>query len=340
MPYVNYIREHVAFIEYASDNGLSGNERLLWYALMHIMNQRAQGANYPDGFIRIANKRLLSYAPMQFDAMAKARNALQQRGLIEFAHGKRNAEMPMYKMNYFSCPADNPQDTPVPVDNSALSSTGYPLKTDNIMGNIGGNMQGKAQGNTPGSVSGNMGDIYNKLNVSPNPDRNPYGFEDENDPDHAVLCARARMHEEYGAFDDVDMFRVQHEASVAADKVFRATFNRQPTKTFVDRIGILAANFGMSPAMVEIAIREAAVKNASDVFAYVVALFRDWRYQEVTTPDEYGEYSYMRDDSNGKVTGIAHTDYTTMENARKERKRKHEAARGGGGNGCDSEEDI
>lgn len=340
MPYVNYIREHVAFIEYASDNGLSGNERLLWYALMHIMNQRAQGANYPDGFIRIANKRLLSYAPMQFDAMAKARNALQQRGLIEFTHGKRNAEMPMYKMNYFSCPADNPQDTLAPVDNSALSSTGYPLKTDNMGGNIRGNVQGNTQGNAPGSMSGNMGDIHNRLNVHPNPDRNPYVFEKDNGAAGEAMRARARTHEEYQEYADKDRDAMIFDATVTADRAFRSLFSRQPSRTFVERLGNAAVSFGMSPEMIEIALHEAALKNASDIFAYVVALFRDWRYQEVTTPDEYGEYSYMRDDSRGKITGISHTDYTAMEQKREERKRKHEAARGGGGNGCDSEEDI
>lgn len=340
MPYVNYIREHVAFIEYASDNGLSGNERLLWYALMHIMNQRAQGANYPDGFIRIANKRLLSYAPMQFDAMAKARNALQQRGLIEFTHGKRNAEMPMYKMNYFSCPADNPQDTPAPVDNSVLSSTGYPLKTDNIGGNIRGNVQSNTQGNAPGSMSGNMGDIHNRLNVHHNPDRNPYVFENDNDVDGEVMRARARVHEERREYAETDQSALAHNASVTVDRVFRSCFGRQPTKAFVERLGAVAAQLGMSPQMVEIALKEAAIKNASDIFAYVVTLFRDWRYQEVTTPDEYGEYSFMRDDSRGKITGVANTDFVAMDDKREERKRKHEAARGGGGNGCDSEEDI
>ena len=53
MPIVNYVREHIRFMEYASDEGLSSSERLLWYALMHVMNQRAQGKVWPDEFIRI-----------------------------------------------------------------------------------------------------------------------------------------------------------------------------------------------------------------------------------------------------------------------------------------------
>lgn len=333
MPYVNYIREHVAFIEYASDNGLSGNERLLWYALMHIMNQRAQGANYPDGFIRIANKRLLSYAPMQFDAMAKARNALQQRGLIEFTHGKRNAEMPMYRMNYFTC-ADCPQDMPASVDNSESSESFYPFKTDNIQGNIRGNMQGNQQGN----MRGNTGDIHTRLNVSPN--HNLYGFEEDDDHHEVVTRARERTREEQSETIDDDVAKAQHEAAVAADKSFRVYFGRRPTSAFVERVGLAAAQLGMSAEMVDLAIHDAAIRNASDVYAYITTLFQDWRHQEVTTPAEYGEYSYMRDDALGKITGVAHTDYAAMNDKREQRKRKHEAARRDGCDGRDPEKDI
>lgn len=63
MPIVNYVREHMRFIEYASDEGLSSGERLVWYALMHIINGRAQGSIWPEGFIRIANDRLLALCP-------------------------------------------------------------------------------------------------------------------------------------------------------------------------------------------------------------------------------------------------------------------------------------
>lgn len=162
---VNYIREHEAFIEYASDNGLSANERLVWYALIHIFNSRAQGKVWADGFIRIANKRLLSFLPMQFDAMAKARNALKQRGLIEYEQGQRNKDMPMYRMKFFSAePSDdpnNPDHVENPVENSVDNSAGrlvYPLKTDNMQGNTGGNIRGNIEGN----IRGNIGDMIHR----------------------------------------------------------------------------------------------------------------------------------------------------------------------------------
>lgn len=101
MPIVNYVREHIRFMEYASDEHLSSSERLVWYALMHIMNQRAQGNIWPDEFIRISNDRLLSFCPMKMDTMAAARNRLKQRGLIDFLNGEKNKKSPAYRMIYF-----------------------------------------------------------------------------------------------------------------------------------------------------------------------------------------------------------------------------------------------
>ena len=86
MPIVNYVREHMRFIEYASDEHLSASERLLWYALMHVMNQRAQGNVWPEEFIRISNERLLTLCPMKYDTLAAARNALKQRGVLRRLH--------------------------------------------------------------------------------------------------------------------------------------------------------------------------------------------------------------------------------------------------------------
>ena len=163
MPCVNYVKEHITFIEYASDNGLSSNERLLWYALIHEMNRRAIGTNWPDGYIRIANKRLLSLLPIGFDAMAKARNSLAQRGLLSFQHGRKNAELPMYQMHYLTV-ADNPQVSDESVDNPGETcskpcyTASYPTKTDKVAGN----MQCKTVGKTQGNVKGKATDIYNK----------------------------------------------------------------------------------------------------------------------------------------------------------------------------------
>ena len=95
MPIVNYVREHMRFIEYASDEGLSSGERLVWYALMHIINGRAQGSIWPEGFIRIANDRLLALCPMQLGAVIMARNSLKQRGLTNAPPPTKSISSPL-----------------------------------------------------------------------------------------------------------------------------------------------------------------------------------------------------------------------------------------------------
>ncbi|MBR3740589.1 MAG: hypothetical protein IKN04_09025 [Clostridia bacterium] len=147
MPIVNYVREHIRFMEYATDEHLTGSERLLWYALMHIMNQRAQGNVWPDEFIRVSNDRLLSYCPMKFDTMANARNSLKQRGLIEFTKGEKNKLSPAYRMIYFY-----PQYAAPETERDGES---YPKNSDNMGGNMGYNMGC----NMGYNMGGNMGDI-------------------------------------------------------------------------------------------------------------------------------------------------------------------------------------
>ena len=151
---VNYVREHERFIEYAADERLPANAQLLWYALMHIFNQRAEGSEWPDGFIRITNDRLFTYLPIKWDAMAKARNALKQAGLIEFRSGNRNKSAPEYRIIPFypSC---------------------YPFKTDNTGGNMGGNT---------GGINININETYTKPKQSVDDD-------DDDDDDTARAYA-------------------------------------------------------------------------------------------------------------------------------------------------------
>ena len=144
MPIVNYVREHTRFIQYASDEHIPANERLLWYALMHIMNQRAQGNVGPDEFIRINNDLLLSYCAMRYDTMAAARNGLKQRGLIDYEPGKKNQKSPAYRMIYFF-----PEYVPSETDCNNGCNTIFP---DNIGGNIGGNIRGNIGGNIPNNI--------------------------------------------------------------------------------------------------------------------------------------------------------------------------------------------
>ena len=121
MPIVNYIREHEWFIESAADEGLTPNDVALYDAILYFVNRKAEGNDWPDDFIRIRNDRLLPFCHMGFDAMARSRNKLKQKGVIDFLNGDRNKEAPAYKILY-KCLDERsfPQDDGF-----------YPLKTDN-----------------------------------------------------------------------------------------------------------------------------------------------------------------------------------------------------------------
>lgn len=153
MAYVNYIIERESFARHARDNGYTGNEQLLWYALFTIFNERAsRNAHvWPDGFIRISNKELLSWLPFTENTLIQIRGemvnpAKHNPPLVEYLKGKRNADMPQYKMRWFSVAPEN--------------DLGYL----NARGNMGGNIGGSFGGNTGGNPRGNMGDINVNIN--------------------------------------------------------------------------------------------------------------------------------------------------------------------------------
>ena len=162
MAYVNYVREHMAFIEAASDKGLSGNERALWYALMHIANQRASGSDWPEDFISIPNTRLLAYVPFGESKIPEIRNRLKQHGLIDFRRGERNKRAPEYKIIYFA----------------AELSTDYPQKMESCRRN----------GSNNGSNNGNR-----NLNLYRNPYRNPNAYEDDDNEEDEETRTREAL---------------------------------------------------------------------------------------------------------------------------------------------------
>ena len=173
MCYVNYVRESTAFMRYACDQGLTANERLLWYALFDVMNARAKGSDWPEGLIPIPNKRLLSLVPFGEDSLSTARNKLKQRGLIDYQPGKKNAAPPLYKMVYFA---------PELSTENAQNVESYPINPGNMPGNAWGNMRGNTQGGTPDNI----------INYKPyGSNRTPNHMHAE-DPDAADEQARVR----------------------------------------------------------------------------------------------------------------------------------------------------
>ena len=290
---VNYVREHERFIEYAADERVPANVQLLWYALMHIFNQRADGSEWPDGFIRITNDRLFTYLPIKWDAMARARNALKQMGRIDFRNGNRNRTAPEYRIIPFypSC---------------------YPFKTDNTGGNMGGN--------TGGNMGGNPGDIY--INI--NRDINKRDEEDDDEDDRYARAREDAAGEADG--DDPD----PRERGDRIRSAFRGAVGRTPTPTETERLAAGADRMGFGTEMICLAIGRAAGAGASSPADYALAILGEWRRNEVMQPHQIDEYLAEYAAENGKYglhgSGDAAADYRDRRAARERRRQENLSA--------------
>ena len=273
MPIVNYVREHIRFMEYATDEHLTSSERLLWYALMHIFNQRAQGNVWPDEFVRISNDRLLTFCPMKYDTLSAARNTLKQRGLIEYTKGEKNKLSPAYRMIYFY-----PQYIPSESENDA---EGYPEKSDYLGGNMGGNPGGNMGGKSGGKSGGNSGDII--LNYTKNKTiRNPDFEEDDEDAEDSRAYARAREE---------------------AARAWRISFGEDAYPLVLDRLARTATAMKFEDGVLTAAIRAAAFKGAKSPIDYIVTVLSDWYYQKIRTVEDADEYAFIFDAMKGRMPG-------------------------------------
>lgn len=290
---VNYVREHERFIEYAADERVPANVQLLWYALMHIFNQRAEGAEWPDGFIRITNDRLFTYLPIKWDAMAKARNALKQMGRIDFRNGNRNKAAPEYRIIPFypSC---------------------YPFKTDNNGGNTGGNNGGNQWGNTEGRT----GDI--NININDN-QTNPKQYNDDDDDDDDVIRAGAR--------EDEDPITDRAERGAEIRRGFQFAFGRSPLPAELERLISSSWRMKFLPVMVSLALQRAAGRGAASPVDYTLEILDDWKLNEVRTPEQADEAAVEHVVSTGKYglygSGDPAIDYQERQEARERRRQEN-----------------
>ena len=246
MCYVNFVRESTAFMRHACDQGLTANERLLWYALFHTMNARAKGSDWPEGLVPIPNKQLLSLVPFGEDSLIAARNKLKQRGLIDYQPGKKNAAPPMYKMVYFAAELSTSYEQ---------NWESYPDMSGNVQGNNWGNARGNVQGNNGGNTPGNMPGII--LNYKPNDreNRNPLDFIDDED-------------------DDVDAARVREER---IRQMYRQCIGRAPTTLEIGQIWAAWNNTQAEGALVDEAIQRAAMYGAKAPAMYAKMLLYNWQ---------------------------------------------------------------
>ena len=290
---VNYVREHERFIEYAADERVPANVQLLWYALMHIFNQRAEGAEWPDGFIRITNDRLFTYLPIKWDAMAKARNALKQMGRIDFRNGNRNKAAPEYRIIPFypSC---------------------YPIKTDNNGGNTGGNNGGNQWGN----IGGRTGDI--NININDNQTKSKQ-YNDDDDDDDDIIRAGAR--------EDEDPITDRAERGAEIRRGFQFAFGRSPLPAELERLISSSWRMGFRAVMVSLALQRAAGRGAVSPVDYALEILDDWKLNEVRTPEQADEAAVEHMVSTGKYglygSGDPAIDYQERQEARERRRQEN-----------------
>lgn len=272
MPIVNYVKEHIRFMEFATDHHLSSGERLLWYALMHILNQRAEGNRWPDGMVEIANERLLAYCPMKFDTLATARNNLKQRGLIDYTPGDKRKKAPAYRVNYFDAqaapgerypeetgriPGDLYRDADYQQDDyqqayaSIFYPRDYPEKSDNVGDNNGGNM-GDNPGDNPGDKVPNIYINYTKQGYIP---KKP--LEEDDDEQRTAIRTRkpARVRE--------------------AAESWKIHVGREMSSALAKRIGNYATLAGFGPGVIDRAV-EIAAGRAEKPAQYIMAVLQDW----------------------------------------------------------------
>lgn len=284
MPYVNYIRENEAFIAEASDLNLGSNARLLWYALFHCLNQRANGGYFPEQ-ISISNKVLLSLVPFSEDALTKARNQLAQHGFIRYKAGERRAATPQYTMIYMDERRGYPEETHAGEDSRGF----YPTGTGKTEGKQTGKTEGKQQGKTGGNVQGKKGDLYPNYNKTETEYQTGYPEEDEDEEDISAEQTGACARELTSLADNLAAFAVSARVRAA----FAEAFGYTPTTSEVNSISTLVQAFDAEEIMGRV-IEEAAKQGAKNPVAYIRALLSEADTYHAKSLARYEHLRYLQ----------------------------------------------
>lgn len=316
MPIVNYVREHMRFIEYASEENLSASEMLLWYALMHQFNQRAQGNIWPEEFVRIDNDRLLSYLPFGYDALAEARNKLKQRGIIDYVPGERNKKNPTYKITYFyptyvkSQTEEDAFEKPVNhrypenPDNMPGKNGGYPENPVNLPVNSPSNKGGNMGGNLPGNMpvnSANNNINYTRYKEYENQKEQ---IDDPEEDEEATARARAR-----------------EEAREEAKAAWLVCYGKPLNPYAADRLALKAELLHFEKGVLTKAVELAAYKCADFPMDYIGSLLHDWFENNVKTAMDAERYEALRSATYGSMrnSGYGESDDNELRKFRERR---------------------
>ena len=105
--------------------------------------------------------------------------------------------------------------------------------------------------------------------------------------------------------DDGDVItRAQEDLRYAIRRAFPTFCGRNATPAETDLIAGRASGLGFSPPMAVRAIEEAAKNGAKNIQAYTAAIFDQWDYEGIKTPEEADELKVLMDGANCKIPSL------------------------------------
>lgn len=146
---INFVREMLAFQDYAAREELTANEVVLFLAIFRCHND----AYWPEGALAITNNALLARTTFcgskRDDTLRETRKRLAERGLITFTPGEAYKARPTYAICWEelhrgepensaledepeTAPEDAPEDTPEDAPKNRGVSGGYIYENENV----------------------------------------------------------------------------------------------------------------------------------------------------------------------------------------------------------------
>ena len=256
---VNMAREMAQFYTYAANEMISGTARLLWYALFNEVNKRAQGSLWPDGPIRLSNDYICAMSGIgSVDTLARARNELKQRGLLQFKSGRRGNAAPEYTLIYLT--AGNGGR-----DNTDLTAYPHPVSS-------GADSDADSDAD---SVADSVADIY--LTET----------ETETRCEPNVIPLKK---------DEDENTREIQDARAETEAAWAENYGNAPSPGVAGTIAATAERAGFARGIVSIAISEACRATAQNPTRYILTLLSDWARMRLYTPEEVEDYISLRGD--------------------------------------------
>lgn len=143
----NFVTDMLRFWNYASSNGLTANEVILFQGLFQVFNER----HWPDGPQAISTNHLLDkttfHSTKRDDTLRDARQKLADRGLISYEKGVAYRSFPTYTIHWeVFAPEDTPDDAPEHAPEDTPKNRG-------MLGGINKTINEKGNGVSPSPVS-------------------------------------------------------------------------------------------------------------------------------------------------------------------------------------------